>query len=100
VLDDIGVEMDDTGLGMANVAMTTAKYPFVSHVCCDACLADPESPSGKLNSEFEVLTADVDPGLHQAIIKVSGLVSELDNSESPDTIFTEVEKIHHSLLQV
>ena len=98
LMDDVGVDMDESGAGVENVAATTAKFPFVSHVCCDSCLVDIDSPSSRLNAQFDALTKEVAPDLHEAVLTMTALVSQLDSTDNPSRIFDEADRIHRKLL--
>jgi hypothetical protein len=43
---------------------TLSRFPFVLHTACDDCLEADQSPTGKLNHEYEDLAVAVSPELH------------------------------------
>jgi hypothetical protein len=45
----------------AAIFIGNARYPFVDHVACPACLADPESPTARLDRTYAALADAVDP---------------------------------------
>ena len=63
------------------VPETDARYPFVLHVACDACLTTADSPSAKLNEEFERLALNIDAKLHSAVRRVGQLSAELKSAD-------------------
>jgi len=55
---------------------TIALFPFVQHVACESCLTAEETPTAVVNSEYRDLAADVDPTLHNYLVRLGKQVEE------------------------
>ena len=99
ILDDLEVELRGAPPGMENVSATAAKFPFVVHISCKACLSSLDSPSATLNTRYRALIEEVDPAMVRAMLQINALVSELDHTEDREKVFREIGTIHHELLR-
>ncbi|MGD0162110.1 MAG: hypothetical protein ABSB39_06525 [Candidatus Sulfotelmatobacter sp.] len=93
--NDVKVTVETSG--HANLWKTDEAYPFVFHTACDSCLASSESPTGKLNAQFQTLAAELDPALQRTILEMARLEVQFgricsesdDKGLSPETIDSE-----------
>ena len=58
------------------VQRTTARFPFVQHIACGACLNSESSPTDILNSEYRQLVEDVDRHLSDYLLRVAKRVED------------------------
>jgi hypothetical protein len=66
------------------VPRTTARFPFVQHIACGACLSSESSPTAILNSEYRQLVEDVDRHLSHYLLRIAKHVEDdLRKSGSP-----------------
>ena len=47
---------------------TREKFPFVIHQACEKCLNTSESPTSKLNTDFQEFCKKEEPGLYENIL--------------------------------
>jgi hypothetical protein len=59
-----------------HVPCTTARFPFVQHIACGACLSSESSPTDILNSEYRQLVEDVDRHLCDYLLRVAKRVKD------------------------
>jgi hypothetical protein len=53
------------------VPRTLALFPFVQHIACDSCLGPGDTPTAALNSAYQDLVAEADPGLREYLLGVA-----------------------------
>ena len=58
------------------VQRTTARFPFVQHIACGACLSSESSPTDILNSEYRQLVEDVDRHLSDYLLRIAKRVED------------------------
>ena len=64
------------------IPRTMALFPFVQHIACEACLMPGDTPTAVLNTQYRDLVADVDPTLHEYLIRVGKRMGEQFPHES------------------
>jgi hypothetical protein len=58
------------------VPRTTARFPFVQHIACGACLSSGSSPTAILNSQYRQLVEDVDRDLYDYLVRIAKRVED------------------------
>jgi len=58
------------------VPRTAARFPFVQHIACGACLSSEASPTDILNSEYRHLVHDVDRHLSDYLLRMAKRVED------------------------
>lgn len=67
---------------LAHVWLANEKFPFISHVACTECCKSDESPSAVLDEQYRLLTKEIDPLLHDAVIRVAKLIGQTETASS------------------
>jgi hypothetical protein len=82
-----------------NALRTEQQLPFVLHVACDNCLANPSSPSAQLNAQYEELIRETDSDLHQLFLQVRDRYIEIgdDQAKNRDALLS-IRALHAALL--
>jgi hypothetical protein len=56
------------------VQRTTARFPFVQHIACEACLNGQSSPTAIVNSNYGQLVEGVDHYLYDYLLRLAGYI--------------------------
>jgi hypothetical protein len=78
------------------VTLSNEKFPFISHVACADCCENGRSPSALLDEQYGALTKEIDPALHDALVRVAKVIGQAEAASSQvdrDKIFREMELI-------
>lgn len=78
------------------VHLSSEKFPFISHVACARCCNDDQSPSALLDERYRLLTKEIDPGLHDATIRIAKMIGQAESATSQadrDQLLREMEFI-------
>lgn len=65
-----------------NALRTEQRLPFALHVACDACLANPDSPSAAINARYSELVRTVDVDLHALFVVVQQTYCQVSQDQS------------------
>jgi hypothetical protein len=68
----------------------------MSHGACAECCKTDNSPSALLDEQYRVLTKEIDPALHDAVVRVAKMIGQADAASSQadrDRLFREMEFI-------
>jgi hypothetical protein len=78
-----------------NALRTEQGLPFALHVACDACLADPDSPSAAINARYGELVRNVDAGLHTLFLAVQQTYCQIAQDQSKNReLLHQVRSLH------
>jgi hypothetical protein len=58
------------------------RFPFILHVACAECCKDDKSPSALLNEQYRLLTEEIDPALHDALVRIAKMIEQADAASS------------------
>jgi hypothetical protein len=61
------------------IARTEARFPFVQHTACEACLSSQSSPTADLNNHNQDLVAETDRTLHDYLLRIAGKRTNLSS---------------------
>lgn len=78
------------------VPLSNEKFAFISHVACAECCKNDKSPSALLDEQYSLLTKEIDPALHDAVVRVAKMIGQADAALSQadrDKLFREMEFI-------
>jgi hypothetical protein len=64
------------------VPLSNEKFPFSSHVACAECCKNDKSPSTLLDEQYRLLTKEIDPALHDAVVRVAKMIGQADAASS------------------
>lgn len=64
---------------LLRVSLSNEQFPFVSHVACATCYEDSESPSALLDEQYRLLTKEIDPFLHDGLIRAARLIGQVED---------------------
>ena len=64
------------------VPLSNEKFPFFYHVACAECCKNDKSPSALLDEQYQLLTKEIDPALHDAVVRVAKLIGPADAASS------------------
>jgi hypothetical protein len=86
--EDRTVQIEGDPTDSENMHRTDALYPFVFHVACNSCLSSGDSPSAKLNREYDALAQQYDRVFHGLFlemaktgVKIHQLISEAEKQK-------------------
>jgi hypothetical protein len=81
---------------MNNVPRSGEKFPYVSHVACDACLDSPTSPSAILNARNEELATDIDPEFGELVSKIAEEVPAIEDDARRSDAIRQIHAMHRA----
>jgi len=64
------------------VPLSNEKFPFSSHVACAECCKNDKSPSALLDEQYRLLTKEIDPALHDAVVRVAKMIGQAEAASS------------------
>lgn len=97
IKEDVGVDVPEMEENFSDVSRTSALFPFVIHIACEACLQSDSSPTAALNSTYSSLIFHIDPAMHRTVLEMSSLLNKMTGANTDRLVMEKANELYAKL---